>query len=193
LFKEYARVVKSIIRRLSYPRSKIFQPYEERPPKVLWNGVDLYKNPECSAMLDDSLGQCSISTVPVEYVILSSSYLCITYFPLLADSKSTRYITETVTAFTTTTTTEVEPPSKAKRTPRADANGGGDIAKRQNALPSTTVKTITITETIIATASVCPTNYTQCGPDCKNLQNDDNNCGYCGLVVSFLLLDSIIA
>jgi hypothetical protein len=79
LFKEYARVVKSIIRKLSYPRSTILLPYEERSPKVLWNGVDLYKDPDCTAGSDDSLGQCSISTVPVMYVILSSYYLCIIY------------------------------------------------------------------------------------------------------------------
>jgi hypothetical protein len=119
--------------------------------------------------------------------------LCITYFPLLADSKSARYSTETVTTFINITTTVVEPPSKAKRTPRADANGGGDIDKRQIVSPSVTVTTITVTETIIATASVCPASYTQCGPDCKNLQNDPNNCDHCTLGVSFLLLDSITA
>jgi hypothetical protein len=119
--------------------------------------------------------------------------LCITYFPLLADSKSARYSTETVTTFINITTTVVEPPSKAKRTPRADANGDGDIAKRQMISPSGTVTTITITKTIMATASVCPANYTQCGPDCKDLQNNNNNCGHCTLGVSFLLLDSITA
>jgi hypothetical protein len=160
--------IRSIIQKFSYPRL----PDE---PIVIWNGVDNYDCCGCLRRRDNSSSQCSKSSNST------------------AISTSTTTNTATVTTFTTTTTTVVEPPSRAKRAPRADANGIRGIAKRQTVSSTIIVTTITTTEAVTATASVCPVGYIQCGPNCANLQNDNNNCGSCGQTVSFLLVDSFTA